>query len=94
MSSLSKSDLVKEISDRTESTKAATERFIESFQDVIMEAVAEGKDVRLTGFAAFKPVKRAARMTRNPRTGETVETPEKTVPNIKPLKRFKDMLTN
>jgi len=49
----------------------------------------EGK-VTLVGFGTFSIVKRNARMARNPKTGEAISVPEKTVPKFKPSKALKD----
>ena len=49
----------------------------------------EGK-VTLVGFGTFSVVKRAARMARNPKTGEAISVPEKTVPKFKPSKALKE----
>jgi DNA-binding protein HU-beta len=46
--------------------------------------------VKLTGFAAFAPATRSARVMRNPRTGDNIEVPETKIVSIRPLKRFKD----
>ena len=90
MSILTKAELVAEIADRTGSTKAGTERFIAALQDVIQEAVVEGKEVKLTGFAAFAPGVNAARTMKNPQTGEALEVPEKKVVKIRPLGAFRE----
>ena len=48
--------------------------------------------VTLTGFAKLSKVKRAARVGRNPQTGEPVKIKAKTVAKITPLKGFKDVV--
>ena len=45
----------------------------------IERAVSEGTAVTLKGFGTFKPKHQKARVGRNPRTGEAVEIPERTV---------------
>lgn len=87
---LNKSSLVSEVAERTGESKAATERTLEALQDVIIEAVADGQKVQLTGFAAFAPADRAARKMKNPRTGEDINVPASRTVRIRPLKRFKD----
>lgn len=87
---LNKADLVANIAEKTGETKAATERFVNAFQDLIIETVSKGEDVRLSGFASFTPATRAARTVKNPQTGESMEVPEKKTVRIKPLKKFVD----
>lgn len=69
----------------TEATKA-----VEAILDSIVEAVAKGNDLRLTGFGTFTLAKRAAREGRNPRTGESLKIPATQTPRFKPGKEFKE----
>jgi DNA-binding protein HU-beta len=41
----------------------------------VTQSLKAGKEVRLVGFGSFVPVKRAAGMARNPRTGASVKRP-------------------
>ena len=49
----------------------------------------EGK-VTLVGFGTFSIVQRKARKARNPKTGEPIDVPAKTVPKFKPSKALKE----
>jgi integration host factor subunit beta len=51
--------------------------------DQITAALARGARVELRGFGAFTVKQRSARIGRNPRTHETVQVDEKTVPYFK-----------
>lgn len=88
--SLNKSEIIAQVAERNDISKAQAERVLASLQDIIMNAVAEGTEVKLPGFAAFDPVTRAARTMRNPATGEMIDVPEKKTVRIRPLKKFKD----
>lgn len=70
-------------------SKAASQRALECIINEIVEQVSKGNEVHLSGFGTFKPVKRASRNGRNPRTGEVLHIPEKTVPVFKAGKVFK-----
>lgn len=87
---LTKSDLVAQVAERTSSTKASTERMLAALQEVVMEAVVDGKEVKLTGFAAFAPSVRSARTMKNPQTGDTINVPETKVVKIRPLGEFRE----
>lgn len=89
MDLLTKADLVAEVARRTRSTKAGTDRFVTALQEVIMEALEEGREVKLTGFAAFEPAERSARTLKNPQTGEVLEVPATRVVKIRPLGEFR-----
>eukprot|EP00898_Chlorokybus_atmophyticus_P005254 jgi/Chlat1/572/Chrsp103S01140 len=56
----------------------------------IVEAVASGKRVVLTGFGTFEPRIRRERNGRNPQTGEGITIPEQRVPGFSAGARFKD----
>lgn len=93
MSVLNKTALINELAESTGNSKAATERFLMAFQDAVIDAVARGEEVKLTGFAAFAPVTRAARVMKNPRTGEDLNVPEAKTVKIRALKRFRDAIS-
>lgn len=57
--------------------------------DEIGDALARGDRVELRGFGAFSVRERAARKGRNPRTGETVSVPAKSVPFFKAGKELR-----
>jgi integration host factor subunit beta len=60
------------------------------------EAMARGHRIEIRGFGSFTVVHRAPRKGRNPRTGESVQIPEKRVPHFKPGKALRaavDQLT-
>jgi len=54
-----------------------------AFFDVITAALAAGEDVTIPHFGKFKVEERAARVGRNPRTGEKIKIAAKTVPRFR-----------
>ncbi len=70
------------------------ERIVNTVFDEIVEAMARGDRVELRGFGAFSVKSRAARIGRNPRTGEAVEVEAKSVPFFKTGKLLRDRLNN
>lgn len=87
---MNKATLVEALAEGTGHSKAEALRILHTLQDIIITSVAQGEEVRLTGFASFEPMVRAARTMKNPRTQEVVELPETKSVRIRPLKRFKD----
>lgn len=86
---LSKGDLLNGVSEDVPGvSKADVGRIVASLQDRIVAAVAEGKSVKLSGFAAFDPKTSAARTMRSPQTGEPIEVPERKGVKIRPLSAF------
>jgi integration host factor subunit beta len=68
------------------------ERAVDTFFDEVAESLAKGGRVELRGFGAFSTRQREARKGRNPRTGDTVQVPEKRVPYFKPGKEMRARL--
>jgi DNA-binding protein HU-beta len=71
-------------SDRRQATAA-----VENVVDTIVRAVHKGDSVTITGFGVFEQRRRAARVARNPRTGETVKVKPTSVPAFRPGAQFK-----
>ncbi len=63
---------------------------IRAMTDVITAVNAKGEPVAISGFAKFARVDRAARMARNPATGEPVKVKASKKAKITALKGYKD----
>ena len=68
------------------------ERIVSAIFEEISVALAQGDRVELRGFGAFSVKQRAARVARNPRTGEAVQVTEKNVPFFKTGKELRQGL--
>ena len=68
------------------------ENIVNAILEEISSALARGDRVELRGFGAFSVKNRAARVGRNPRTGEQVEVGEKYVPQFKAGKEIRERL--
>ena len=77
---MNKAELVDVIAKRTGGTKADTERHLDEMLGVIADTLAEGQELRLTGFGTFAVSQRKARRGRNPQTGLAIQIPATTVP--------------
>ncbi|MDJ0498318.1 MAG: HU family DNA-binding protein [Acidimicrobiia bacterium] len=86
---MNKADLVDQVAARTGQTKVAVAASIEAAMEVIIDTVAESESVTLSGFGTFEPRERKARTGRNPRTGDAVPIPPRTVPSFRPGNSFK-----
>jgi len=71
-------------------------RDVEGIVDTILsemsDALVNGDRIELRGFGAFSVKERAARIGRNPRTGESVEVAAKKLPAFKAGKSLRDRL--
>jgi nucleoid DNA-binding protein len=71
--------LAEKLAERAEITMSAARDEVRWFFDTIANALEKGDEVRIHGFGSFKTAQRAARMGRNPRTGEAVSVPARRV---------------
>ena len=71
-------------------TKKQANDALSAFCDQVIEIVADGGKVSLIGFGSFESVDRAARIARNPQTGEEIAVPAKKAPKFSPGKAFKE----
>ena len=76
--------LAKQLADRAEITISAARDEVTWFFDTISTSLEKGDEVRIHGFGAFKTANRAARVGRNPRTGEAVKVPARRVVRFAP----------
>ncbi len=70
------------------------ERIVSTIFEEISAALARGERVELRGFGAFSVKQRAARIGRNPRTGEAVQVATKRLPYFKTGKELRERLNS
>lgn len=67
---------------------------LDALTDAIVEAVAEGEEVKVHGFGVFRARDCAARFGFNPKKREAIQIPACARPVFKPKKRFIDAVKN
>ena len=87
---MNKGEMADRLAARTGLSKAAARDAVDGMLATIGEALANGEEVRVTGFGSFGTRSRPARTGRNPRTGETVSIPASKSPAFKASKTLKD----
>lgn len=87
-----KAALVEVLHESMGGTKADAERAMDALMDAIVGTMKEGGEVSIAGFGVFSVRDRAARMARNPRTGEPIQVPAMRVPKFKAAKGLKDAI--
>ena len=70
---MTKAELVSAIADQAGLNKAQAKGALDAFIASVATSLKAGKEVRLVGFGSFVPVRRAAGIARNPKTGEKVK---------------------
>ncbi len=90
-----KSELIQKIAeDNPHLYQRDVERIVSTVFEEITAALARGDRVELRGFGAFSVKHRDGRMGRNPRTGDTVPVPAKSVPFFKTGKELRERMNS
>ncbi len=87
---MNKSELVQEVAEYADISKTTAAKAVDAVVESIKDALAEGDTVTLIGFGTFSVRERAARVGRNPRTGERLDIQAANVPVFKAGKALKD----
>lgn len=87
---MNKADLIEVVKEKTGISKKVATECINNVFDTITDVVVDGDSVAIRGFGTFKAKTRAARMCRNPQTGELLPVSETKVPAFKASQSFKD----
>lgn len=86
---VSKSELAQRVAEAVDCRTVTATKVIDAALAEITRATGEGASVQLTGFGTFSARNRAARVGRNPRTGEPVEIAASTTLGFKASKTRK-----
>src|SRR5215471_15071726 len=89
---MTKTELVNHVAATIPLPQHQIDAVITGFLQGIMDALHAGDSVELRGFGSFRLRHRQARAGRNPRTGDTVQIPAKTVPVFTAGKPFQTLV--
>jgi len=88
---MNRSDLFIALTERHPQLSAAdAEVAVKTLLAAMTEALIAGQRIEIRGFGSFSVNERAARMGRNPRTGDQVAVPAKRVLHFKPGKALRE----
>lgn len=87
---MNKTELIDHIAKTADLSKAASSRALDAMITAVRTTLKKNGTVTLVGFGTFSVGKRAARVGRNPRTGEAIKIKSAKVPKFKPGKALKD----
>ncbi|MGB0875512.1 MAG: HU family DNA-binding protein, partial [Mycobacterium sp.] len=90
---MNKAELIDVLTDKLGTDRRQATLAVENVVDTIVRAVHKGESVTITGFGVFEQRRRAARVARNPRTGETVKVKPTSVPAFRPGAQFKAVVS-
>jgi integration host factor subunit beta len=89
---MTKAELVEEVSRVSDLTKKHSEVIVDTVFRSIITALQRGEKIELRGFGSFRLRQREPRKGRNPKTGDKVDVPPKKVPYFKPGKELKELI--
>lgn len=87
---MKKTELVAAVAEKSGLSKKDAEAAVNATVAAISESLANGENVQLVGFGTFEVRERAAKICRNPRTGESMEVAATKVPAFKAGKALKE----
>lgn len=86
---MNKADLIAELAERMGGDHQLATEALENTLDIIVRTVASGESITIMGFGIFEKRARAARVARNPHTGESIPVPPTYSPAFRPGQYFK-----
>lgn len=88
---MNKTELISVVANKAEVTQKVAEAVLEAFTETVATTLGRrGEKVVVTGFGTFEVRDRAARMGKNPRTGEVIQVPAQKSPAFRAGKLLKD----
>ena len=81
---MTKKDIVLKINEKTGIKQVVVKRVVYEAFNVIFDALQSGNRIEIRNFGVFKVKKRKRRIGRNPKTGDVVPVPERSIVVFKP----------
>lgn len=89
---MNKAELVMEVAKRTGVKQADIKKVLNGAEIAVYDALQKDESVTWTGFGTLSVRERAARLGRNPKTGEAVHIPPRKGISFRPGKKLIEML--
>ena len=87
---MNKQEFITHIANQHNCKKVEAEKAIDMFISSVIDAMGQGDEISLVGFGQFYTTKIKARTGRNPRTGQPVKIPTKTLAKFSAGQKLKD----
>ncbi len=89
---MNKGELIEAVAADLGESKASATRAIDAVMNCITRGIKEDRAVTIIGFGTFSKKERAARLGRNPATGEPLQIKASTTVGFKPSQLLKDSM--
>ena len=80
---MNKTELINALAEKADVARYYAEKVLDAFEAVVEDELANGKEVKLTGFGTFHVAQTAERQGRNPKTGEALVIAARKSPKFK-----------
>jgi len=94
MSTLTRADLAEAINRKLGLSRADSLNMVESILDLVSDSLAEGENVKISGFGTFLLRDKSERVGRNPKTGVEVPITPRRVLTFRASQMMKDRVAN
>lgn len=89
---MNKAEFIEKMVEKSGFTKKDATTAVESFIDIVGDAMVEGEKIQFVGFGNFEIGERAARKGKNPKTGEEIDIPASKTAKFKASKVLKERM--
>ena len=89
-----KQDIIHQVIERTGLQRNKAEAAVDTVFETLKRALAEGQRIELRGFGSFELNHRPPRTGRNPKSGQTVQVPEKYRPHFKAGRELRERVNS
>ncbi len=86
---MTKAELVSQVADKAGLTKREAEKAVEAITEAVNQALVSGGRIQVRGLGIFEVVQRAAKVGRNPRTGQRVTVPARRAVRFRPARSLR-----
>lgn len=93
MTALTKADMADYLSERTMLNRREAKLMVEQFFDEISQALANGEQLKLSGFGNFELRDKKERPGRNPKTKEDIPIPARRVVTFRAGQKFRQRVS-
>ena len=87
---INRSDLIKRLGEKLDIDVSLSEQIVKIILGKMIDSLHHGDRIEIRGFGSFELRHRAARLARNPKTGEKTMTEDRYAIHFKPGKEMKD----
>ena len=91
---MTKLEIVTSLYEKLGFSRRECANIVDAFFDVIKKTLAEGENVKISGFGNFVVKEKKARRGRNPQTGDEIEISERKVLNFRLSQVLKDEINS